>query len=295
MYFLYFISVIILFIIILGSLQNLIPNSYLLFFGDIDNFIDISDLVILFLIITLIGWFIQIVSKQNKYTNVLLLSKREFLIFTTTSISISYFLKNQIYQYSSYVDTIFFIFFIGIFIILPQIINFLAVFRLNQLLKVINEFRKTESLFFFLNIIVVIIIFFLIGYLTFRHRIYENKVRSLLYITNVDPSVTTVAERFTLEGYNFGWGTNNKYALMSPFGKVTTSLWTDNKIEVVIPLHWKEGRIALTIMKPFEDSRNRIIKSNTVYLTVRSRFDYYPEDKDPIWIKFIKRLKKLQL
>jgi len=111
MYFLYFISVIILFIIILGSLQNLIPNSYLLFFGDIDNFIDISDLVILFLIITLIGWFIQIVSKQNKYTNVLLLSKREFLIFTTTSNPFHTFLKIR-YISTLHMLILFFLFFL---------------------------------------------------------------------------------------------------------------------------------------------------------------------------------------
>lgn len=121
----------------------------------------------------------------------------------------------------------------------------------------------------------------------------EDTLKQTLYIKSIAPKNTTQAEKVSVEGYNFGWKTNDNYKVMNTYGEIPTSEWTNEKIVFEIPLSIKNGVSDIWVQKPIENDNKNITISNKVKLNVISRFTFYPEAEDPLWKRGFKKISRI--
>ena len=134
----------------------------------------------------------------------------------------------------------------------------------------------TVTIIVFFSTVTLSLIFLLQEYVQTQKRLKEN-----LTIVEVIPGKTTLAELVKVKGYNFGWRLNKGDGLMSSYGPVDVKEWTNEVIKFVVPLHWKEGKVNLWIVKYKTDNPPTEAKiSNVVSLQIDSRWSYYPEQEE---------------
>lgn len=123
----------------------------------------------------------------------------------------------------------------------------------------------------------------------------EYKHMTSLHITSAMPHTTTQAEKIELEGYNFGWRTDDdRFKVMSNNGEMLVQIWNDTHIEFEFPLSVSEGTKTLWIERPIDssDKKSPIIKSNQISIIIVSRFEFYPAHGDPKHVRGFKRVKR---
>jgi hypothetical protein len=100
-------------------------------------------------------------------------------------------------------------------------------------------------------------------------------------VKSVSPKYVYPANKIIIRGTNFGWKQNGKIRLMTDSGEVTTDLWTDTKIILTVPLHWKAGDRPLWIEKEtlWED-RIITVKSSTKVIKLLEISNGLNEDYD---------------
>jgi len=166
----------------------------------------------------------------------------------------------------------------------------------------IHWHRLSEAFFYVsLSFLSILIITLISGFLILKSYQFAKKqkqIKDSLSIIKIDPSTSTVAEKVILKGYNFGQRENVGDKLMSNYGKIDDiKLWINNQIEFVVPLHWKEGNVIIWIEKQKNDELSKLIISNSVELSLVSRWNYYPtlEDKENdryFLIRLVKKFKR---
>jgi len=135
-------------------------------------------------------------------------------------------------------------------------------------------------------IIVIVVITFLTRELN-KYANYQRRLRENITIILIDPSVTTLAQKVSLKGYNFGWRVNKRDRLVSDNGPVVVDEWKEEEIIFTVPLHWKERSTNLWIERIKDDMpEKKLLKSNTISLKILSRWDFFPAEaelkrKDP--------------
>ena len=166
----------------------------------------------------------------------------------------------------------------------------------------IHWHRLSEAFFYVsLSFLSILIITLISGFLILKSYQFAKKqkqIKDSLSIIKIDPSTSTVEEKVILKGYNFGQRENVGDKLMSNYGKIDDiKLWINNQIEFVVPLHWKEGNVIIWIEKQKNDELSKLIISNSVELSLVSRWNYYPtlEDKENdryFLIRLVKKFKR---
>ena len=134
---------------------------------------------------------------------------------------------------------------------------------------------------------------------SYEYALKQRHIKESTSIVKVTPVKPVVGEEVVLEGFNFGWRTNPEDALMSDYGQVSVETWTEQKIDFSIPLDWKEGAVKLWIVRNKTDNPPFVqYKSNIVSLNIKSRWDYYPTEKeffdDSLQSLVIKGFKKIR-
>lgn len=275
---------------------------------DIDrNIFEMSDikfnLLFLFILLT-ISWFISYKQKKLSIVNPFKLEKESLLTLFITSLLLAYFytrsfsllstLSNQ--NVTTGILTLFFLFF------LTQIIEFYLYYypelHINTFKRYFSTIFNRHNLTFFKNgVSFVTIVIVLVMYSVFisvmvfhQSKLYENVLKENLFIVRVAPSKTTLAYKVALEGYNFGRVHDNRYQLYSSYGQINPEVWTDNKIEFIVPLSWKVGAVELWIERPNIRDESRTISSNIATLTVLNRWDFFPTENEEIFAKATKKI-----
>jgi len=105
-------------------------------------------------------------------------------------------------------------------------------------------------------------------YTTYNFIVAQKELKELEsrkpVIYKVEPPIVYHSTKIVIYGDKFGWDSKNTARLLrTNFGKVQTELWTDTKIILTVPLHWKPGVIYLWVEKVDESSiRHIIMESN---------------------------------
>ncbi len=114
---------------------------------------------------------------------------------------------------------------------------------------------------------------------------------SALFIQSVEPKSATLTQKVTISGFNFGWKNNDTYKVMSKEEELRQTEWTNEKIDISIPLSMKSGDNELWIVRP--KSENGLLEeSNHVKIRIIDRFVFYPVENEPKWQRGIKRIKR---
>src|SRR3989344_493877 len=228
------------------------------------------------------------------------LSLSVFIILLFASISKNFLSVDQL-KMAAFLLLILFIFLIIKFTLVYQA-KFLAYQRKlkNNLIELIQFFynlsaflwrliKKTVMGFTIISlfaIIVIVVITFLTRELN-KYANYQRRLRENITIILIDPSVTTLAQKVSLKGYNFGWRVNKRDRLVSDNGPVVVDEWKEEEIIFTVPLHWKERSTNLWIERIKDDMpEKKLLKSNTISLKILSRWDFFPAEaelkrKDP--------------
>ena len=228
------------------------------------------------------------------------LSLSVFIILLFASILKNFLSVDQL-KMAAFLLLILFIFLIIKFTLVYQA-KFLAYQRKlkNNLIELIQFFynlsaflwrliKKTVMGFTIISlfaIIVIVVITFLTRELN-KYANYQRRLRENITIILIDPSVTTLAQKVSLKGYNFGWRVNKRDRLVSDNGPVVVDEWKEEEIIFTVPLHWKERSTNLWIERIKDDMpEKKLLKSNTISLKILSRWDFFPAEaelkrKDP--------------
>jgi len=84
-------------------------------------------------------------------------------------------------------------------------------------------------------------------------------------IEKIEPGIVYHSNKIIVKGAGFSWNLDPGEKLMTQYGPVTVSLWTDTKLIFSVPLDWKPGTITLWIEKPSSwDSKKITVKSKAV-------------------------------
>lgn len=165
--------------------------------------------------------------------------------------------------------------------------------------RVFLNFIISTTVFVIVTALTISIVIF-ISRSVFSYLEFQRSQREKLLISEFIPRKVIYADEVTIEGYNFGFKANDKFRVQTSYGPVDTNLWTNEKIIFTAPLHWKEGPVNLWIERTAEDSsKSAVIRSNSKELTVLSRWDFYPEERDYeapgllYWRIFTKKIKEL--
>lgn len=265
------------------------------------NLFDIGDMrtkIILILTSLSLSWMIEYKQKEIPLVNPIKLKNIDKIFLIITASLLSYvFVKNIILLIAL---TIFLTLLISQFIELFKFYRLESLPKFKQFLK--QSISPISTANFSYNLLVATLLILLTLYslcisaitLIKKHR-YEGILRSNLFITKILPASTTYAYKVVLLGYNFGSIKNGdaKYKLYSTYGPVTTSSWTDNTIEFIIPLHWKEGDIKFWIERPNRQNQNRMISSNVVSINLLNRWIFFPVPNDSRFTKATKKALKI--
>src|SRR3989344_1185474 len=265
--------------------------------------------------------FFKLLQKKIKLIFFFELAKEEILIYVFTSIFLGHFFANSLTDILNiyYVYLIFLsLFFLVILPTLTELYRKGGIIFFEEFISYFTSYYDKKSDFdlnstklltsyenikrFGNNTSQNIAVFFK----TFKNKIHWHRLSeaffyvslSFLSILIIDPSTSTVAEKVILKGYNFGQRENVGDKLMSNYGKIDDiKLWINNQIEFVVPLHWKEGNVIIWIEKQKNDELSKLIISNSVELSLVSRWNYYPtlEDKENdryFLIRLVKKFKR---
>lgn len=188
--------------------------------------------------------------------------------------------------------------FIFLLYFLPNLVYFFVNQNLNQNYthhdkKIIKNIKTSKT-------IAVISTFIVIGVFIFITNVIVNNLsgkanddpthKNQLYIQSIDPKTTTLTQKVTITGYNFGWKTNATYKLMTNDGEISQTNWTNEKIEFTVPLSVKTGKNELWIVRPHSEPSNMIEESNHMQMRVVDRFAFFPVENEPKWKRVIKRI-----
>lgn len=124
----------------------------------------------------------------------------------------------------------------------------------------------------------------------------NNMRRKQFYILKINTHKALSGQKVTLIGYHFGWkvGEDNRYKVMLADRSVRLiEEWTNEKLEFIIPLELPTGTHKLWIERPSDDPKNtKILKSNSVNLSIFDRFILYPSENDSLEQRFIKKIRR---
>lgn len=178
--------------------------------------------------------------------------------------------------------------------------TFLAVYK--QIRKIVSAFfdkliikepkRKRHHVWNMSVVIATIAAVIYICYLLFSaglagYQIYKDtqhqRLRESLnpIITKVEPSIVYHSTKVVIYGSGFGWQQEGTRALKKDGEIVDVDLWTDTKIILTVPLHWKTGTITLWTEKPLLwDGKTVTAKSNTVKIKLIPTTNTFTPDDD---------------
>lgn len=103
--------------------------------------------------------------------------------------------------------------------------------------------------------IIAILLYFLYVSISFISReayaLHRSYQRLLINpkIKTIQPHLVYPATKIVIHGSNFGWKQNEHVRLMKQHEEVSTDFWTDEKIILTVPQHWRAGEIKLWIEK----------------------------------------------
>jgi len=157
-------------------------------------------------------------------------------------------------------------------------------FSLNDILRLST--RIVLSLIF--------IAFFTLTFLNVRQTINRNigRVRLNPVITKIEPEIVYHSNKIIIRGYNFGWKQYDKVRLMTQYGEahVGPDLWTNSRIILPVPLHWKIEDIYFWVEKTVGwEGKNIVVKSKVEKIKLISRLDPWEEEDD----QYFEQLKHL--
>lgn len=289
----------ILYIILIRTLFFLIQDSATLN----KTFVEMPDLrfglINTFLFLS-IGWMVSFYQRKLKLKNPLKLLRHELILLILSSFIFSYYFLNNFNLLSNSSNLLITSIAILYLTFLTQIVEFYKSYTMEDARKLgsmIKESLRLKHAFdlsknlLALSFVVLLIAYNMLISLAYvnQKKDFENTFKSSLFITKVSPNTTTYAYTVKLEGYNFGEIPDKKYKLISSYGPVITNTWSSNKIEFVIPLHWKEGGVDLWIEKPNRYNEDKIVLSNIVNIQLLNRWDFFPTENDPLQNRIYKR------
>jgi len=260
---------------------------------------------------------ISLKRKELKFISPFSLTKEETIILGLSSYFLAYFIKENLIALI-FIKKIFLVILTLIFFVfLPQILNYYLQFNLNFLNKLLknikNElitikakpfnWRVIYKIFPYMLVLTILltVILFVVAVVSWqinKYLAYQSDLRRRLVITKIKPKVTTIGEKVTLEGYNFGFKENEFFQVQTNFGQATDIKdWNNNKVEFIIPLSFKEGQIKLWLERTKEAStKSALLKSNQVDFEILSRWYFYPQAEEfsypPSFFTWVKTLKK---
>lgn len=168
-------------------------------------------------------------------------------------------------------------------------------FRLLKILKIIIKFLFG----IFIIVLLLFAFFFTVGII---NRYMEGEIsqdnfkKTRFTIMRVIPDKPLHAQKVKIEGFNFGWRSDpqKRYRIMTTDGPIRLiEVWTNEMIEITIPLEFPTGKTKLWLERPGEGSqKNQTVKSNQVSLKIFSRFSLYPSENDSLIIRAFKKIKR---
>lgn len=254
----------------------------------------------------LTSMFILIYYKQARYISIISVSLKEKIIYLLIALFISSFLSATKTYPNLLIKTrslLAFFIFIALFPSLIETYAKMSLSKLSSFMKLQNRFfsRVEKNIFInFISLIVLVMVFainflflfnILINYFN-GNVTKERYLRSTLHIAGTDPEKTTHAQKVVIYGYGLGWKRDDRSRILSSDGEIPSSIWTNDKIYFVAPLHLKEGSRQIWVERPKneEDKKSPIISSNRVNLYLVSRFAYYPDINDNFFIRQYKKI-----
>jgi len=291
---------------------------------------DLNKLVILLIFLNALTIFFFIKFKKVKLISVLSLNKKEIIIYGLTSYCLVSFIRQNLSLFVFLKDILSTILFFLIFFFFPPLVYFFSNFRIDYfrmiLIKIRNDIKQIELrsinwrglfidfvkfIFKKLPYLIIPIFFTVVGLFFLRlifakinvYLLHQSFLHKQFLITRIRPKETIIAETVILDGYNFGFKENEFFQLKTSKGSVSgIKDWNNNKVEFVVPLDLPEGKNELWLERTkTASSQSALMKTNKVDLTILSRWDFYPQQKDyqypPSFLDYfritVKKLKRI--
>lgn len=280
-------------------------------------------LVLYFLILYTVIIYFHLKDKLNIFILFHKFKNKEKVILVFASYFLSALIIENIFKKTHYSILLLVLMTLILFIFFIYFVHFITNYNLKYFrtiysnlinLRINFKKKKEDRILFLLKIIVylfsigILMILLIVGYvLTLTeinsYLIKQKQIQGKFVITNIVPKVTIIGETVILDGYNFGFKENEFFQLKTSKGSVSgIKDWNNNKVEFVVPLDLPEGKNELWLERTkTASSQSALLKTNKVDLTILSRWDFYPQQKDyqypPSFLDYfritVKKLKRI--
>jgi len=225
------------------------------------------------------------------------LQRNELVFYAIISVFLGYFFSSTVQHLSQYLIISFIMISIVFVFYLPQLgafylsSNFLHYLKIATLKNIpYSQIRRALSILMLTYFIFILIFSAVICQLN-----RDIKFRGSLYIKDIHPKQAIYASLLEIRGYNFGWNPSNdrRYKLNSSYGEIFTNDWTNESIKFAVPLHLKEGQVAVWLER-LDNNQNKILISNRVSFLLLDRREFYPQEgmNSSIIERGIKKIKR---
>jgi len=284
------------FVSVFNILTSLFPD--LPYIGNVVNVLpDLKPTILIVLFLGGVGWFTSFKMKDVQIIPLFKLSRNERLFYAIISVFLGYFFSSTVQSLSQYLIISFVLISIAFMFYLPQLGTFYLSSNFPYYFKILaskritgNQIRRVLPILILTSFIFILIFSMVVNQLN-----QEIKFRGSLHIKDVHPKQTIYASLVEIRGYNFGWNPSNdrRYKLNSSYGEIFTNDWTNESIKFPVPLHLKEGQVAVWLERP-DDDQKKILISNRVSFLLLDRREFYPQEgmDSPIIERGIKKIKR---
>lgn len=296
-------SLVILYTVVLRALYYLLPDATNARAKFLD--VDLWNNVLFALLFLGISWIISYRHKKLSVVNPLSVQREELFSLIISSIFLGYSFSQSFPLFAKFSTITIPVMSIILVFVLTQVVGLYKSFDFGELKTFRRDFlealhassdkQKTNTLIL-IAVIVILTCYSLIVslYAAQKSNNFVQVVKDTLYIESITPAKTTYAYKVTLRGYNFGPEYDRKkQSLQSSYGTVMTTIWSEDKIEFVVPLQWKVGPVNLWIERVNRYDERKTILSNTVTLGVLNRWTFFPIATDVTQVRAMKRILRI--
>ena len=165
----------------------------------------------------------------------------------------------------------------------------------NTLITIYGNKFKTKQDYSVLILKLVITSFVLFVGFT-AYRIVDSKINRLAFnpiISRFEPKIDYQSTTVLIRGKSFGTPEIDGSVLMSQYGAIRTSTWTESTITFDVPLSWKPGIVKLWIAKPINYEGKEVVAiSKPFEIRIIPRHSTFTKDDD-LFFQQIKDLEPL--